>query len=168
MSRELMKDVSMADYAAERDRIAEALSRRREQMTAAELRGALLVEYHCTHARHCVLFQAWASNYGVAFYKPPFVLSKGRNEARSTAAGRARNTTDGINHWLAGVDLWVPIMEGDFIFGWFLTCRHVDVKVRALDIQHDIDAATPGKPIRRRVAPVSNADNAPVVLSSIT
>lgn len=168
MSRELMRDVSWAEYAAERDRLSEALRARREQMTAAELRGVLLVEYHCTHPKHCVLFQAWASTYGVAFYKPPFVLSKGRNEARSNAAGRARNTTDGVNHWTAGDDLWVRIMEGDVVFGWFLNCRHVDVKVRALDIQHDIDAATPGKPIRRRVAPVSNAENVPLVLSCYT
>lgn len=136
-------------------------------MTVAQRRRLLLVEYHCTAG--CLLLRAWATVNGPAFHRPAYVLTAGRNEARSNQGGRARNTSDGYNHWLANSGMWFHITPDlAETFGWGFHCRHVDVTVRAADIQADIDAGRPGAPIRRRVARVSSADVGIVPLESVT
>lgn len=144
------------EYMAERRLQRESVAQQHADLTVSQRRRLLLVEYHCAQ-RGCLLLRVWASPYGPAFHKPPYVLSAERNLASSNADGRANNTTDGFNRWKGATDVWVDVKE-DPRFGWSLNCRHVAVTVSAADIQTDIETASPGEPIRRRIASVSSPD----------
>ena len=95
-----------------------------------------------------------------------YVLSPERNEGQSSEAGRAKNTSDGNNHWRESCGPWVD-PKGAATFGWSLNCRHVAVWVPATDIHQDIVTAKAGEPIRRRIRGVSSQHERLVPLASV-
>lgn len=154
-------------YLAALDARREDVTRQYGAMTDSQRRRLLLVEYHCA-ARGCLLLRVWASTHGAAFYRPAYILTAERNLATSNEAGRAANTTDGFNRWKDGCDVWPSAFANDPGAAWSLNCRHVAATVPMSDIDRDITGATPGKPARRSVLSVSDADLRTVPLSSVT
>lgn len=144
----------------------EDVARQHSAMTVAQRRRLLLLEYHCTAG--CLLLRVWTTSRGPAFHRPAYVLTPERNEGRSNEDGRTSNTSDGRNHWRENSGIWFTITP-DLAerFGWGLHCRHVDVTVRAADVQADIDAGRPGSPVRRSIRRVSSADPGLVPLDSV-
>lgn len=75
----------------------------------AELYRALLVSdrlptlrrltYRCATPARCLLLDAVETPLGVVLHQRRFKQSHQVNQARSNASGRAKNTTDGDNHW---------------------------------------------------------------------
>lgn len=138
-------------------------------MSESQRRRLLLVEYHCADSARCPLLRVWHSlSLGPSFYQPAYVLTEARNLERSNEEGRARHTTDGGGRWTPTFGRWAEVADEDEAAGWELHCRHTDVKVRAADVRADIDAATPGRPVRRRIARVSSSDFRTVPLDSVT
>lgn len=132
-----------------------ALSRR-------QIRDAAVVEDFCS--RGCLLLHVWRSPEGLLYYLPHFKQSPGLNEERSNAAGRARNTKDGNNHWnpkagrLDDYRGWGPSIGLDpstgleLSTGVELQCDHVLPAFVSFDeLLKRADSTTPGKPTRRYV-----------------
>ena len=116
------------------ERAREEVTEQHAAMTDGQRRRRVLVEYHCTAGRPCLLLRIFASDdYGPAFYRPPYILTEERNLRASNEDGRAANTTDGANHWREGVGPWVTADGIESTAGWSLNCRHVDVSVRWAD-----------------------------------
>ena len=151
------------------ERAREEVTEQHAAMTDGQRRRRVLVEYHCTAGRPCLLLRIFASDdYGPAFYRPPYILTEERNLRASNEDGRAANTTDGANHWREGVGPWVTADGIESTAGWSLNCRHVDVSVRWADIDADVRRAQPGAPVRRRILRVSSQDFRRVALESVT
>lgn len=155
---------SLRDFFARRERIRGAVTQQHEAMTDGERRRKLLLEYHCSAGRPCLLLRIFATKYGPAFYRPAYMLTPERNLARSNEAGRAANTSDGFNRWRSACDLWTDAHGLEESFGWFLNCRHVDIAVRVAEIDADLALATPGNPRRRRINRVSPSSEYGLVL----
>lgn len=76
----------------------------------AELYRALMVSdrlpqlrrltYRCATPARCLLLDAVETPMGVLLHQRRFKQSPMLNEARSSESGRAKNTSDGNNHWM--------------------------------------------------------------------
>lgn len=55
--------------------------------------------YRCGTASRCLLLDAVETPLGILMHQRRFKQSEEVNQARSNASGRAKNTTDGVNHW---------------------------------------------------------------------
>lgn len=119
------------------------------QQGRAAARAVALAEYRCA-GQGCLLLHLWRSPQGVMFYRPAYKLSLGRNESESTPDGRAANTTDGRNHWRADAGT-LESARGWEGHAMPVQCDHFQGNVSTADLFADADAATPGKPRRRRL-----------------
>ncbi|MEP7738110.1 hypothetical protein ABKW28_10695 [Nocardioides sp. 31GB23] len=113
----------------------------------AAVRGALLAEYRC-RARGCLLARFWRMREVVGYYQPAYKLSRAKNEAETVPEARAKRTTDGDRHWAEAAHVL------DDLRGWgsqaalHMQCDHFREAVKAVDLLAQVDAATPGKPVR--------------------
>ena len=119
-----------------------------ENVDRKALKSALLAEYRCS--RGCLLLHIWRSPHGILYYHPPYKLSRERTEQDTTPSARTKRTADGYRRWLGrGGNL-------DDLRGWGdeagvpLQCDHVRTVQPSTLALTDADAATPGKPTRRR------------------
>ena len=134
-----------------------AAAREREQLILSayettdpkRIKVVALLEYRCRHG--CLLLHVWRSPDGVLFYRPAYKLSPRFNAERSNAAGRARNTRDGGNHWNPVAGLLDDLRGWGPSAGLDLQCDHVDQTLPASDLLEEADAATPGRPTRRLI-----------------
>lgn len=158
----------LRDLFEQHERTRTEVAEQHAAMTDGQRRRRLLVEYHCSARRPCLLLRIFASDHGPAFYRPPYILTEERNLSRSTAEGRAANTTNGVDRWRESAGVWVSAGSNADRAGWDLACRHVDVTVRWADIDADVRRAQPGAPVRRRIARVSSSEFRWVALDSVT
>jgi hypothetical protein len=113
----------------------------------ADVKAVAVLDYRC-QADGCLLLYAWRTPDGVLFYQKPYKTAPDVNVATSTAAARARHTTDGDRHWCETAGLL------DRLRGWgpdarlHLRCDHVQTTVGFDELTAAADAATPGHPKR--------------------
>lgn len=81
----------------ERNQLAERLY---EALKATRrLREHRMVSFRCR--RNCLLADVVATPQGTLVHQPAYKLSKGRSDAQSSPAGRAKNSADDGRHWYA-------------------------------------------------------------------
>lgn len=135
------------------DQLRDAAIRAHDSVDPRRLRTVMLAEYRCP-VRGCLLLHAWQSPAGVLFYRPAYKIGREMNLTESSESGRARNTTDGENHWKPQAGLLDTYRDVGWREGVRITlrCDHVNVAVHPGKIIRDIDAAEqPGKAVRRVV-----------------
>jgi hypothetical protein len=116
---------------------------------AKGLRSVMVLEAYCDHKRSCPLLYVWKSQGSLLYYAPPYQLSPTRNDATSTSAGRAANTTNGEDQWRARAGLFEHLRGFPAIT---LGCDHVYRQyISPSDLLDLADAAKPGRPTRRRI-----------------
>lgn len=90
------------------------------------------LQYRCQPHR-CLLLDAIDVNGHVLLHQQRYKLSPDWNAARSSAAGREKNTEDGENHWRART-YWIETSALDLTDGEGATlglqCDHLDKQLR--------------------------------------
>lgn len=109
----------------------------RALLTSARLPQMRRLTYRCATPARCLLLDAVDTPLGVLLHQRRYKQSRGINEARSSAQGRAKNTSDGDNHWLPRT-YWLEqsalsiLTEPDVIGGetghLAVQCDHVGVR----------------------------------------
>lgn len=108
--------------------------------------------YRCATPARCLLLDAVETPLGVLLHQRRFKQSHEVNQARSSASGRAANTSDGHRHWLPRTywleqsALWQesrPDVIGGIAGTQSVTCDHVgmpDVLLSADEFRADWDS----------------------------
>lgn len=100
----------------------------------------------------CLLLEAVDTPEGIILHQPPFKQSEAENEARSSAAARARstNTSDGNRHWKARTYFIDSAALGPPDTGGILVrCDHVlDQLVSGIEFHEYWNAETPEVRVR--------------------
>lgn len=134
-------------------RDAEIIRTAYESLPRDWLRATLLVEYRCPNKRGCLLLHAWEGASGrILFYVPAYKLSATRNQERTAASARQRNTLDGDRNWKPRSGDLTDLHEWGPTVGLDLQCDHLEpVVVTAAEILDDAATATRGRPRKRVV-----------------
>ncbi|WP_142361432.1 hypothetical protein [Mycobacterium ostraviense] len=121
-------------------------------MKSSQLRHLLLVEYRC--AKGCLLLHVWnTATGGAMYYRPPVRISQPMHERTGVVErGRVPERGGAVADLDAGRWVWITDEQERNGVGvnWLLIgCSHcVGLRFPAATIKADVDAATPGKPVK--------------------
>jgi hypothetical protein len=127
-----------------------------EQAPRKRILAVMLAEYRCA-AAGCLLWFAWQSPQGIAYYIPGYKLSAGRASRETSPNARANNSIDGGRRWPSRGGYLEEFRGMIDTGGFMLQCDHVRVHERLRAIFANVESAEPGRPSRPRLSELKSA-----------
>lgn len=120
---------------------------------AKALNDYLLLDYRCSHPKHCLLLDVWSSPLGRLYYLPRYQLKADKSLTETVESARLKRTEDGERKWPAAggsidylLDFFADEMDAN---GLPLNCHHLRRSVSCAELAADLAVARRGRPTRR-------------------